>query len=304
MKAQQTVQTFGKYEVTLSNLDKPLIGTLTKGDLIAYYAKIAPLMVPYLKDHPLMMLRFPEGIKEESFYQKDISAYFPEWIQRVRIEKTGGFYHAVVCQNQATLVYLANQACITPHLWLSRYDKLDTPDRIIFDLDPAGHDFSQVRKVALTLKKVFDLLELTSFVMTTGSKGLHIYIPLRRSADFDATKEFAQLCAKIVIQEHPELATLEIRKDKRDHKVFIDTLRNQKGATAVAPYAVRAILHGPIATPLTWKEVEDSTLDPQKYTMENIFKRLASQNDPWKDFFKKGQSITKALKMLNKKGAQ
>ncbi len=304
MKVKQSEHTFGRYKVTLSNLDKPLLGSLTKGDLITYYAKIAPTMIPYLKDHPLMMHRFPEGLEAESFYQKNVSSYFPDWIKRVRVEKTSGYYHAVVCQNQATLVYLANQACISPHLWLSRYDKLDTPDRIIFDLDPSVNDFSQVCKVALELKKIFDLLELTSFVMTSGSKGLHIYIPLRRSVDFTVTKEFAELCAKIVIQEHPELATLEIRKNKREHKVFIDTLRNQKGATAVAPYAVRALLHGPVATPVFWKEVEDPTLDPQKYTLENIFKRLSSQDDPWKDFFKKGQSITKALKLLSQKGAR
>ena len=152
---------FGQYTVTLSNVDKPLLGSYTKGDIIDYYATIAPTMIPYLKNHPLMMQRFPEGLAGESFYQKDISQYFPEWIKRVRVEKTDGFYHAVLCQNQATLVYLANQACITPHLWLSRYDKLSVPDRIIFDLDPSGNDFSHVRTVALSLKKLFDVLEFT-----------------------------------------------------------------------------------------------------------------------------------------------
>lgn len=290
--------TFGRHIVALSNLNKPLLGSYTKGDIIAYYAAIAPKMIPYLKDHPLMMHRFPEGLNGESFYQKDISAYFPDWIKRVRVEKTGGFYHAVLCQNQASLVYLANQACITPHVWLSRYDKLSIPDRIIFDLDPSGDEFSDVRTVALSLKKLLDSLGLQSFVMTSGSKGLHIYVPLKRSVPFESTKEFAQLCSKSIIEEHPDLCTLEIRKEKRGHKVFIDTLRNQEGATAVAPYALRAYENAPIATPLFWKEVEDESLTPQKYTITNLIENLAIQEDPWVEFFEKKQSITKALKIL------
>ncbi len=289
---------FGNYTVILSNIDKPLLGSYTKGDIIDYYAAMAPRMIPYLKNHPLMMQRFPEGLTGQSFYQKDISQYFPEWIKKVRIEKTGGFYNAVLCQNQATLVYLANQACITPHLWLSRYDKLSVPDRIIFDLDPSGHDFSHVRKVALSLKELFDILGLHSFVMTSGSKGLHLYLPLKRSVTFDTSKEFAQRCAQIIVKKHPDFSTLEVRKLKRGHKVFIDILRNQQGATAVAPYALRAYPNAPIAIPLFWKELEDESLTSQKYTLANIRERLMSQEDPWEDFFTQSQSIAKALKKL------
>ncbi len=297
-------RTFGRYTVTLSNFDKVLLGDYTKGDLITYYENIASYMVPYLKNHPLMMHRFPDGLSGESFYQKDASAYFPDWIKKVRISKKDGHYTAVLCQNKATLVYLANQACITPHIWLSRYDKLSLPDRIIFDLDPPpGDDVTPVRLIALALKKLLDSLGLTSFVMTSGSKGLHIYLPLRRSADFDTTKAFARLCAQSIIAEHPELGTLELRKDKRENKVFIDTLRNQQGATSVAPYAVRAKPNAPIATPLYWKEVDDPTLHPQKYTIANIFERLNNQKDPWETFFSKGQSITKAYNELKKRGS-
>lgn len=293
-------QTFGQYTITLSNIDKPLLGTYTKGDLISYYAKIASYMIPYMKDHPLMMHRFPEGLKGESFYQKDMSEYFPPWIKHVRIEKKEGFYHAVLCQNQATLVYLANQACITPHLWLSRYDKLSVPDRLIFDLDPSGHTFLHVRKIALALKDLLDTLGLKSFVMTSGSKGLHIYVPLRRSAAFDTTKELAQYCAQIIVHEHKDLATLELRKDKRGEKIFIDTLRNQEGATAVAPYAIRAYANAPIATPLSWNEVEESSLTPQQYTISTIMQRLENHVDPWNKYFESSQTITRALKILKK----
>ncbi len=283
----------GRHTITLSNLDKHLLGSYTKGDIITYYEQIADTMVPYLKNHPLMMHRFPDGLEGESFYQKNISAYFPDWIKRVRIKKKDGYYTSVIAQNKATLVYLANQACITPHLWLSCYDKLAIPDRIIFDLDPSVQDFTLVREVALALKKLLDNLGLVSFVMTSGSKGLHIYIPLRRSADFTTTKAFAKACAEHVIQKHPTLATLDIRKDKRGNKVFIDILRNQQGSTAVAPYAIRAKANAPIATPIDWSLVEDTTLHPQQFTLENIFNQL--EPDPWKEFFNSKQTLTKKL---------
>ncbi len=291
---------YGPYTVTITNPKKPLLGTYTKGDLITYYDAIASKMVPYLKNHPLMMHRFPDGLDGESFYQKDASSYFPHWIKKVRIEKKGGFYTSVVCQNRATLVYLANQACVTPHIWLSRVDKLTIPDRIIFDLDPSDDDFKKVAFIALEIKKLLDALGLVSFIMTTGSQGLHIYIPLRRSADFEQTKAFTQACAQKIVDDHPDKATLEFRKDKRGTNVFIDILRNQQGATSVAPYSVRARPNAPIATPLFWHEIEDPTLHPQKYTIANIFKRLSTIEDPWKSFFKRAQSIKQAHKKMGR----
>lgn len=288
---------YGNYSVTFSNIDKPLIGTITKGAIIEYYEHISSTMVPYTKDHPVMMHRFPNGIAGESFYQKDVSDYFPSWIKRVKIDKKGdGHYHALLAQNTATLVYLANQGCITPHLWLSRYDKLERPDRIIFDLDPAGKDFTVVREVALAIKQLLDSLDIVSFVMTSGSKGLHIYVPLRRSATFETTKTFARRCAELIVEQYPKKATLELRKDKRDNKVFIDYLRNQLGATAVSPYAIRAILTAPIATPLDWTEVQDPSLSPQKYTINNFFTHFTK--NPWEPYFSSLQTLTKALKKL------
>ncbi len=290
-------RTFGPYTVTLSNLDKPLLGNYTKGDLIEYYENIADTMLPYMKNHPLMMHRFPDGLEGDSFYQKNVSDYFPAWIKKVRIKKKDGFYKSVVCQNKATLVYLANQAVITPHLWLSRIDKLDTPDRMIFDLDPSDDDFSKVKEVAFALKRVLDDLKLHSYVMTSGSKGLHIYVPIRRSANFKETKELAYSCASFIIQVYG-IGTLELRKDKREGEVFIDYLRNSKGATAAAPYAVRAKPNAPVATPLFWKEVEDPQLHPQKYTIANLFDRLESQKDPWATYFERRQKIDQALETM------
>lgn len=208
---------YGKYEVEITHPDKVLLPKgITKGDLIDYYDKIADQMVPYCKDRALMMHRFPEGLEGESFYQKDASAYFPDWIKRAKIPKEGGFNSMVVCQNRATLVYLANQACITPHLWLSRIDKLHNPDRLIFDFDPSGDDFSLVQFVALAMKDLLDSLGLTSFVMTTGSRGVHIIIPLNRRLEFKTVRDFAQQCAQEIIKAHPNKATMEIRKEKEE----------------------------------------------------------------------------------------
>src|SRR5262249_37058792 len=157
-----------------------------------YYNKIAIHMLPYVKDRPLMMHRFPDGIYGESFYQKDASAYFPSWIKQALVPKEGGYNNYVVCQNRATLVYLANQACITPHVWLSRIDKLHHPDKLVFDLDPSGTDFSVVCHIALALKKILEHKKLHPFVMTTGSHGLHVVVPLDRTTIFEKVKSFAR----------------------------------------------------------------------------------------------------------------
>ncbi len=303
-KSKAPTMKFGRIAVELSNLEKVLIPDgITKGDIITYYDKIADHMVPYMKNRALMMQRFPEGISGEAFYQKDASSYFPSWIKQVLVPKEGGGHNNyVVCQNRATLVYLANQACITSHLWLSRIDKLHNPDHIIFDLDPSAHDFSMIRMIALAIKDLLDTLGLTSFVMTSGSRGLHVYVPIDRKLDFHEVKAFALLCAKVIMHEHPDATTLEIRKEKRGKKVFIDTLRNQFGSTSVAPYSIRPKPHAPIATPLHWHEVESAELGPQSYNIANIFKRLEKIDDPWKDQLEIRQSLKTPQAKLKKLG--
>jgi bifunctional non-homologous end joining protein LigD len=279
---------FGRYTVEITNPDKVLFPDgITKGELIEYYAGIAPIMLPYLKDRPLMMHRFPNGIEGESFYQKDASPYFPPWIKQVLVPKEGGYNSYVVCQNQATLVYLANQACITPHVWLSKIDKLHYPDKMIFDLDPsAPHTFKLVCHIAEMIKTMLEEKGLHPYVMTTGSHGLHVTVPLDRTCTFETVKKFARMCAQILIEQEPAHATLEIRKDKRQGRVFIDTLRNQYASTAVSPYAVRAHPGAPVATPLYWDELKDPSLSAQAYTIKTIGKRLQKLGDPWKTFNK------------------
>jgi bifunctional non-homologous end joining protein LigD len=204
----------------------------------------------------------------------------------------------VVCNTPATLVYLANQACLTPHLWLSQVDQLDYPDKLIFDLDPPADDFEPVRFAARALRDRLQELELDTYVMTTGSQGLHVVIPLDRKTDFDTARSFAREFVEYLAQQHPERLTTEVRKNKRKGRVFLDYLRNAYGQTAVSPYAVRAKAGAPVATPLEWAELGDSDLHAQSYTISNIFRRLGQKNDPWAGMRQHAQSLTTAQKQL------
>ncbi|HZJ37196.1 MAG TPA: non-homologous end-joining DNA ligase [Gillisia sp.] len=294
---------FGKYTVEISNRDKVFFpnSKYTKGDLIDYYEKISEIMIPYIKDRPISMLRFPNGINDKQFYQKDTPDYFPDWIEVKKVKKQeGGTTNYVICNNTATLVYLANQACITPHIWLSKKDKLDYPDRMIFDLDPSDNDFSKVKSVAEKLKKFLEKdLDLPVYLMTTGSRGLHVVVPLERSSNFDEVRDFAQSSAKHLEAENPEEITTATQINKRGNKLYIDTARNGFGQTSVTPYAIRPIEGAPVATPIEWEELGNSSLTSQTYSVKNIFLRLGQKSDPWKDINRHSVSITSARKKLN-----
>lgn len=292
----------GRHTISLSNEDRIYFpkSKLTKGDLIEYYAKIADTMLPYMKNRPLTMHRFPEGIKGEDFYQKDAPDYFPKWIKREPIKKESGEkVHYVVCNNAATLVYIANQGCITPHLFLSKIDKLNYPDRLIFDLDPTDNDFKKVQHAAKLVKNLLQELGFEPFVMTTGSRGLHVWVSLRRVHTFDEVKKFAHTFAQTIVERDPKLCTTEIRKEKRGNKVFIDWLRNAFGQTGVAPYAVRAKPGAPVATPITWDAAFEANMSPQKYTIQNIFSALKKRKDPWQNFGKQSFSLKKKIQLLH-----
>lgn len=253
----------------------------TKWDMVKYYERIAPMMLPHMQGRAVTMLRMTDGIHGESFYHKETPAYFPDWIKRVPLPKEAGVTHYVICDTAAALTYLAGQACITPHLWLSRFDKPHNPDMLIFDLDPSGTDFEMVRKAAFALKDVLVKLELPVYVKTTGSRGLHVVSPLDRGSTFDDVRAFADDVADYLARQNPAELTVEQRKEKRTGRVFIDTLRNSYAQTAVAPYALRARPGAPVATPITWEELKQSKIQPQSFDMGNIFERLAKVKDPW-----------------------
>lgn len=293
----------GRYVIKVGNEGKVLFprAKITKGDLISYYHDIAPIMIPHTKNRLISMQRFLDGISKEGFYQKDAGSYFSSWIKRVPVKKKeDGIVNYITINHAATLVYLANQVCITPHLWLSRVDKLYYPDRMIFDLDPSkGVGFPLVRWAAKQLKGMLDELQLPNFVMTTGSRGVHIVIPLKRVHDFTVTRTFARDVARLLVHYYPKKLTIEMRKVKRKKRVFIDWLRNAFGQTGVAPYAVRARAGAPIATPIEWDELFKRGVTPQQFTIKNIFRRMSKKQDPWKNINTFSVSLAKARKKLD-----
>ncbi len=270
-------------DIEVSSADKVLFpdGGFTKRDLAEYYCKIAPTALPHYRDRPVTLQRFPDGIGESGFFQKNVPDHFPDWIARVELPKEDGTVCHALVNDAATLVYLADQGCITPHLALARKDAPRRPDRLVFDLDPSDDDFGKVQEVARALKKALDARDLPAFVQTTGSRGLHIVLSLDASADFDALRPFARGLAHEVAEAQPSLATTEQRKSKRGDRVLIDTFRTAYAQTAVAPYAVRARSGAPVATPLRWREAFSSDMGPRRYDITSVFRRLAQTDDPW-----------------------
>jgi bifunctional non-homologous end joining protein LigD len=292
----------GRHSIDISHADKIFFpkAKITKGDLVDYFRRVAKVMLPHVHGRPLAMRRYPDGIEREGFFQKEVPDYFPRWINRVTTpRKEGGKVDNVVCDNAATLVYLANQACFTPHVWLSRRDKLDCPDQLIFDLDPPGKKFALVRFAAKALRGLFDDLGLCAFVKTTGSRGVHVIVPLDRKQDFDTAREFAQDVACVLAHRHSKRLTVEPRKNKRRGRLYLDTARNSYAQHAVAPYTVRAIEGAPIATPLSWDELADKRMAAQRFNMKNIFQRLGQTSDPWKNLRRSVRSFEAARKRLD-----
>lgn len=276
------------HELNLSNLDKILYPKdgITKGEIIEYYLNISHRMLPFVEQRPLSMERFPDGIEEEGFFHKEAPEHFPGWIDRVKVKRRRKTTNYVVCNDRATLVYLADQACITPHVWLSRIDKLDYPDRLIFDIDPGKRDdFKSVCVAALVLREILEGYMISSHVMTTGKRGLHVVATLDRRADFDTVRAFAAGIADTLARSDSDRFTTEQRITKRQKRVFIDVLRNGFGATAAPPYSVRPTKGAPVATPLAWHELEDKNLRGDSFNIKNIFRHL-EKHDPWRDIWK------------------
>jgi bifunctional non-homologous end joining protein LigD len=280
----------------ISNLDKIIFprDKITKGELIGYYMKVADKMLPHIKDKPITLFRYPDGISRDGFVQQEASDYFPDWIKRAKLKKKGGgTIEHVLCDNAATLAYLANQGTVTIHAWLSTADKPENPNRMIFDLDPSDNDFEPACRAARLFREMLNELGAPSYIMTTGSRGLHVVVPLDGSGDFESARAMAREIANLAASRHPDELTSEIRKEKRKGRLFIDVARNAFGQTAVAPYSLRAIEGAPVATPLDWDELSNKSLTSRTYTISNIFKRLGQTDDPWREIEKKGISLRK-----------
>jgi bifunctional non-homologous end joining protein LigD len=289
------------YRFDVSNSQKLLFpaSKITKSDLMKYYDNIADYILPYIKNRPLTMQRFPEGIGEKGFFQKNASLYFPDWIKTEEIRKVGGWVNHVICDTKETLLYLVNQYAITFHISLSTIDAIDYPDRLIFDLDPPEGDFEVAIQGAKALRKLLENdLGFKTFLMVTGSKGLHVVIPLLQRESFNEVHAFAKAVSNYIAKENPDQYTTAIRKNKRKGRLYIDYLRNSYAQTSVAPFSIRAIENAPVATPISWTELENKNLNPQHYTIKNIFNRLEKIEDPWKSARTNAKSICRAQQKL------
>ncbi|MFD8630106.1 DNA polymerase domain-containing protein [Streptomyces hygroscopicus] len=303
----------GNRTVRISRPEKVLFPDdgISKWDLVDYYRSVSQRIIPQLRGRPLMMERHPDGIGGTPLMQKNAPDHFPDWVRRAVLPKEGGKVTHVVCDDTATLLYLADQACVTPHRWLSRADRPDHPDRLVIDLDPPSPEasgseasgseasgsesgfeasgFEEVRWAARRCCALFGELGLPGLLMTTGSRGLHVIVPLDRRADFDTVRSFAHEAAGLLAARHPDRLTTEPRKANRRGRLYLDVQRNGYAQTAVTPYAVRARPGAPVATPIDARELDDPELRSDRWTLRTVSERLA--DDPWARTDTRGRSL-------------
>jgi bifunctional non-homologous end joining protein LigD len=269
----------------------------TKGDLVDYYRSVAPFMLPHLRGRPLMLERHPDGLDGPAFMQKNTPENYPDWITRAEVAKEGGTVTHTVCDDTATLVYLADQACLTLHRWLSRTRHIERPDLMVFDLDPAGDDFASVREAARLLRELLDELKLPSAPMTTGSRGLHVIVPLDGRHDFDEVRDFARDAAELLAVGHPDRLTTAARKKDRGDRLYLDVQRNGYAQTAVAPFTVRARPGAPVAAPISWDQLDDPALDSRRWTIADAADQ--ARTDPWAGVPRRGRALGPARRRLD-----
>jgi bifunctional non-homologous end joining protein LigD len=291
----------GKHQVELSRPDKPLFEGISKADLAGYYRGVADAMLPHLRDRPLALQRFPDGADGPGFFQKQRPDGAPDWVPGVEVprESEGGTITMVCCRDTATLEWFADQAVLTVHPWLSRVAHPHHPVRLVFDLDPAGDDFGAVRFAARALHELLDELKLPSYPMTTGSRGLHVTVPLAGRDGFDEVRGFARAVADTLAGRHPDRLTTAVRKARRGDRLFLDTLRNAYGQHSVAPYSPRPLPGAPVATPLRWDEVDDPELTARRFTVGNVPDRLSGDGDPWRDIGRHAHGLAAARNALD-----
>ncbi len=284
--------------VALSHADKPYFpeAGITKGDLARYYATIAPRLLPHLAGRPLSLVRCPDGWSGQCFYQKNADRSVNAAVKRVEVPTSDGPATYFSAASAAALVGLVQWGVIELHPWGSRVPRLDRPDTLIFDFDPDDSvEWKEVVTAVGLLRTLLDEMKLTGFPKTTGGKGLHVVLPIRSSLTWTEAKAFTKAVADFLVRTFPDRFTAALAKEKRRGKIFIDYLRNAEGATAVAPYAVRARKNAPVATPIAWKELaRDVRFD--HFNIGNVAKRVASVPDPWADYFATKQTITAAMR--------
>lgn len=275
----------GRRRVPLSHPDKALFTDpqITKRQVARHYERVASAMIPHVRDRPLALQAFPNGTDAPGFFMKSVPKYFPDWIATVEVPKRGGSLTQVLAQDAATLVYLAGQNVITPHIWLSRADRPREPDRLIIDLDPSpGIGFNEVRAAARDAGERLRDSGLAAYAMVTGSRGVHVVSPLRRGPDFGEVHSFARALAEAMVAAHPEQLTLEWHRAERGARIYLDVNRINYAQHAVTPYGLRPLPGAPVAMPIRWEELSDRTLAPDRWTIADAADRLDSDGDAWK----------------------
>jgi bifunctional non-homologous end joining protein LigD len=288
--------------VRLTHPDKVLFPDegITKGELAAYYETIAPAMLPHIIARPVTMERYHRGIDEKGFFQKNVAKGFPPWLERVEVPKKGGTVHHALVTDARSLVWLANQNCITPHVWPARVPDLRHPDVCVFDLDPAEEDPVRLRRAALALRRLLAELDLPCWIKTSGSKGFHIVVPLDGRTGWGEAERFAHRAGAELVKRHPDDLTQEFSKADRGGRIYVDTRRNGYSATFAAAYAVRAKPGAPVSAPCTWEEVESGAVSPRTFTLRNMRARVDAEGDLWGAMLGAGHSLAPALEVLVK----
>jgi len=288
---------FGELVVPTTHVERvkfPAEG-ITKGELIAYYADVASLMVPEVRRRPLTIERFTKGIAEGGFYQKHAQKHYPAWIERIELgAKTRVQYP--LCDTAAALVYFANQGGFVFHVWTSRAEAPGSPDVLVFDLDPPEGGVALVRRAAHWIHELLVGLALPAFVKTTGSKGLHVVAPLDGTATFEQVGALANAISAVLVRRHPDALTMEFYKKDRRGRLFLDTMRNAFGATVVAPYSLRGRPGAPVSAPIGWDEVD--TIAPDGIRLRDVRARLDARGDPWHDLRAQPGSVATAAAAL------
>jgi bifunctional non-homologous end joining protein LigD len=288
--------------IRFTNLDKvfwPKEG-YTKGDLVEFYRRVSPWLLPYLRDRPLVLTRFPDGIAGKSFYQKDAPDFVPEWIRTERVwsEHAGREIDYFVCDDVDSLLYLVNLGTIPLHLWSSRVGSLERPDWSILDLDPKGAPFADVVALALAIRRLCDSIDLPAFVKTSGATGLHVLVPLGAQHTYEESRLLAELLARVVNREHPDISTIVRRVSDREGRVYLDYLQNRHGQTIAGPFSVRPLPGAPVSTPLRWVEV-GARLDPRRFTIRTLPARLDRRpEDPLREVLTQKPDLAHALERL------
>jgi len=292
----------GKHVVSITNRQKiywPDDG-FTKGDLIDYYDKMADYILPYLKGRCLSLKRNPNGINDKGFYHKDAGENAPSYVDvfKVKSESNGKIIDYIVCNNKATLLYVANLGCIEINPWNSATKKIGNPTWMVIDIDPSDKNkFTEVVDTALAAKMVLDKAGVSSYCKTSGASGLHVYVPLKNKYEYATVRDFAHIIASLVQEQLPEITTLERSLNKRGPKIYIDYLQNSGGQTLASVYSVRPVPGASVSTPLEWKEVNHQ-LSPKLFTIENIFQRIKKKGDLFNPVLNESNSIEKVIKAL------